>query len=98
MTDITIQGHKFEVPEGVLAKYAIGYTISTEGEASTMRQTLCENLRNNFAGKVKSKGENGSELTEEQIAELQREFVTYAEKYEFGVRSVGGPRTVRDPV
>lgn len=98
MTSITIQGHKFDVPEGVLARYNIGTPLQTEGEVSTIRQVLCENLRNNFAGKVKAK-QNGGELTEAQVGELQTEFEKYANEYQFGVRSAGtGTRVVRDPI
>jgi hypothetical protein len=97
MTDITIAGHKFTVPEGVLARYQIGYTLADEGEVSTIRQTLCENLRNNFANKVKTTS-NGGELTQEQMTALQADFEKYAGEYKFGVRSAGGGgRRVVDP-
>jgi hypothetical protein len=92
----TIAGHQFEIPEAVLAKYAVGYTLSTEGEVNLIRQTITENLRNNFASKVKAV--NGGELTDEQHADLQRQFGEYAEKYEPGTRTAGAPRVVRDPV
>jgi hypothetical protein len=94
---VTIAGHQFTVPEGVLARYQIGTTLTTEGEVSTIRQTLTENLRNNFASKVKNAA-NGGELTDEQLGQLQNEFNEYAEKYQFGVRQAGAPRVVRDPV
>jgi hypothetical protein len=32
---VTIAGHQFTVPEGVLARYQIGTTLTTEGEVST---------------------------------------------------------------
>jgi hypothetical protein len=97
-TQITISGHKFEVPEGVLARYELGYALQTEGEVSAIRQTLAENLRNNFASIVKAAG-NG-ELTDEQVAELQAKFNEYAAKYQFGVRKAGsgGPKVPKDPV
>jgi septin family protein len=94
---VTIAGHQFTVPEGVLARYQIGTTLTTEGEVSTIRQTLTENLRNNFASKVKNAA-NGGELTDEQLGALQNEFNEYAEKYQFGVRQAGAPRVVRDPI
>jgi hypothetical protein len=98
MASITISGHKFEVPEGVLARYELGYQLQTEGEVAAIRQTLAENLRNNFAGTVKAAG-NG-ELTEEQVAELQAKFNEYAATYQFGVRKAGSgaPRAPKDPV
>jgi hypothetical protein len=95
---VTISGHKFEVPEGILAKYELGYSLQTEGEVSAIRQTLVENLRNNFASTVKAAG-NG-ELTDEQVAELQAKFNEYAQTYQFGVRKAGSgaPRAPKDPV
>lgn len=99
MPNLTINGHQFEVPEGLLAKYQVGYTLATEGEAHALQQVFTENLRNNFAGKVKAKLNGGEELTPEDQAALQVEFDAYASKYEFGVRGAGGgPRTVKDPV
>jgi hypothetical protein len=95
---LTIQGARFEIPDAVIGRYQIGTPLNTEGEVSTMRQILRENLRNNFASKVKAK-QNGGELNEAQIAELQNEFTTYAESYQFGVRAVGtGTRVIRDPL
>jgi hypothetical protein len=98
MATATISGHKFEIPEGVLARYELGYTLQTEGEVSAIRQTLVENLRNNFASTVKAAG-NG-ELTDEQVAELQAKFNEYAATYQFGVRKAGSgaPRAPKDPV
>lgn len=100
MTTITISGHKFEVPEGVLARYQIGTVLNTEGEVSTIRQTLCENLRNNFASTVKKEANGEGELPEEKRVELQAKFDEYANGYSFGVRAVGGGGTKRiiDPV
>jgi hypothetical protein len=101
MSNLTIAGHQFQVPDALLTKYNVGYTLTTEGEAHALQQTFTENLRNNFAGKVKAKlGDNGNtELTPEDQQALQAEFDTYAAKYEFGVRQPGaGPRTVKDPV
>ena len=96
--NITIQGYTFQVPEGVLAKYAVGTTHTLdEGTASTLQQVTCENLRNNFASTVK-KTANGSELTAEQVAELQSKFESYAGNYSFGVRQARGERTFLDPV
>ena len=97
MTQITIAGHAFTVPEGVLAKYAVGTTHTLdEGTASTLQQVTCENLRNNFTSKVKKEA-NGGELTEEARKSLQAAFDSYAASYSFGVRT-RGERTVVDPV
>jgi hypothetical protein len=99
MPNLTINGHQFEVPEGLLSRYGVGYTLATEGEAHALQQVFTENLRNNFASKVKAKLNGSEELTPEDQQALQAEFDQYASKYEFGVRGAGGgPRQVRDPV
>lgn len=98
MPHITVQGHKFEVPEGLVAKYAVGYTIADEGEAHALRQTFLENLRNNFAGKVKTALGEAEQLSDEQQSALQNEFASYANEYKFGVRTGGGGAPKRDPV
>jgi hypothetical protein len=91
MSQITIQGYTFTVPEGALAKFSVGSTLTLdEGTASTLQQVTCENLRNNFASKVK-KEINGGEATEAQLAELQKAFEEYATAYSFGVRQARGP-------
>jgi predicted nuclease with TOPRIM domain len=99
MPSITIQGYKFEVPDAVLAKYDhFLVPDAPEGLRSTVRQTLSENLRNNFAGSVR-KALNGAEsIPDEQLNGLQAEFAAYAEKYEFGVRTAGEARQKLDPV
>jgi hypothetical protein len=97
MPNLTINGHQFEVPEGLLSRYGVGYTLATEGEAHALQQVFTENLRNNFAPKVKAKLNGSEELTPEDQAALQAEFDAYASKYEFGVRGAGGgPRQVID--
>jgi Asp-tRNA(Asn)/Glu-tRNA(Gln) amidotransferase A subunit family amidase len=99
MSQLTIAGHQFQVPDALLAKYNVGYTLSTEGEAHALQQTFTENLRNNFASKVKAKLENGNtELSPEDQAALQAEFDAYAAKYEFGIRQPGQVRVAKDPV
>jgi hypothetical protein len=99
MPNLTINGHQFVVPDGLLSRYQVGYTLATEGEAHALQQVFTENLRNNYASKVKAKLNGSEELTPEDHAALQAEFDQYASKYEFGVRGAGGgPRQVRDPV
>lgn len=100
MPTITIQKHKFEVPEGILAQFTPGASIQLdEGTASTLRQVLCENLRNNFAGKVKEALNGSEQLPEEKFNELQTSFNEYAASYKFGVRGTRGERTVvKDPL
>lgn len=103
MPNITIQGYKFEVPEGVLAQYAVGYTIADEGEASALRQVKMENLRNNFAAKVRSALDQAKQagqdtLPDDQINALQNDFTNYAGEYKFGARTAGEPRQRMDPL
>lgn len=95
---ITIQGYKFDVPEGAIAKFAVGYVIADEGEASALRQTKLENLRNNFAPKVKVALNGSDTLSDEQIATLQGDFNAYAHDYKFNVRGSGEGRVRVDPL
>jgi hypothetical protein len=87
MEQITIAGKIFNAP----LRYEEGHEL-TAGEASALNQTFHENLRNNFAKKVKDAIESGAF---DQDA-FQSEFSSYADTYEFGVRSGGGVRS--DPV
>lgn len=87
MEQITIQGKIFNAP----LRYEEGHELNA-GEAAALNQTYHENLRNNFAKRVKEATDNGSYSQEA----LQEEFSKYAEDYEFGVRTGGG--APRDPV
>jgi hypothetical protein len=77
---ITIQGQAFRVP----IRYAAGHQLN-EGEASALNQTFHENLRNNFASKVRDGTEAG--VPKET---LQQQLDDYANDYQFGVRTGGG--------
>lgn len=77
---ITIQGKTFRVP----IRYAAGHVL-TEGEAGALNQTLHENLRNNFASKVRDGDEAG--VPQET---LQQQLDDYASEYAFGQRGGGG--------
>lgn len=83
---ITIAGHQFTVD----SPYAEGHELSAN-EASAMNQLRHENLRNNFAKRVKDHVDAGG-----SAADLQAEFDGKAAEYEFGARSGGGGS--RDPV
>lgn len=85
---ITIAGEVFHAP----VRYEEGHEL-TAGEAAALNQTFHENLRNNFAKRVKDAKDNGSFDAEA----LQTEFNKYAEDYAFGIRT-GGGGAVRDPV
>lgn len=87
---ITIQGLEFTVP----VRYSEGHTL-TAGEASALNQVFHENLRNNFAVKIKKLKEVEEEL---DVAKLQDSLSAYADEYQFGIRTAGGPRSVADPV
>lgn len=86
MEQITIAGHTFNVP----VRYEEGHEL-TAGEASALNQTYHENIRNNFAKKVKDAGETAD------LSALQTELSAYADSYQFGVRTSGGTVS-RDPV
>lgn len=86
----TIASKEFEVYK----PYSEGHPLSA-GEASAMNQVFSENLRNNFAKKVKEANEAGT-FDQETFQELLDK---YATEYEFGVRtSSGGTRAPADPV
>src|SRR5688572_11651852 len=77
--NLTVAGRDFTCPQ----PFAEGYALRAN-EASALNQLLCENLRNNVAGKLKVKeGEAPVEFTQEQFDE-------YAAAYEFGVRGTRG--------
>lgn len=86
---IKIAGEIFAVPE----PYVEGQPLAAN-EAHALNQLLHENLRNNFAAKVK-KAKDGGTL---DLAALQADLDTYAQGYKFGNRSVGTARVTLDPV
>lgn len=84
VSTITIAGKQFEVR----SPYKAGVIELTEGEAHTLNQTRHENIRNNFAKKVKeAKPED----------DLQALISKYDGEYEFGVRGEG-TGVSRDPI
>lgn len=85
MEQIIIQGVTFNVP----TPYAEGHVLAAN-EASALNQLLHENLRNNFASKVKAvRGEDADRnLDADEVQSLQEALDAYAASYEFGVRSV----------
>jgi hypothetical protein len=88
-TNITIAGETFTAPQ----PYAEGHVLSGN-EATALNQTYAENLRNNFASKVKAAQEAGTF----DLEQFQSEFDEYASGYEFGVRSGGGGGRSGNPV
>ena len=85
--DIVIQKTTFIAP----APYAAGHVL-TAPEAEALNQTLAENLRNNFAARMKRAAEDGEQLT-------QHDFEKYAHAYSFGARvTTTTTRVVRDPI
>lgn len=89
MEQITIAGETFTAP----TPYAEGHTLDAN-EASALNQLLHENLRNNFAKKVKDAKEAGTF----DLAAFQAQFDQYADGYKFGVRTGGGGGRTTDPV
>lgn len=99
---VVIQGHTFNIAQ----PFAEGSVLNAN-EAAAMNQLLAENIRNNFAGKVKSAkvavaGENASkeeieaaEIGDTELDALQTELTNYVSSYEFGVRKTrsGGSGT-----
>jgi hypothetical protein len=77
---ITIQGQAFRVP----LRYKAGDVLK-ENEAGALNQTFHENLRNNFASRVR----DGVEANV-PIETLQQQLDDYANDYQFGVRTGGG--------
>ena len=77
---ITIQGQVFKVP----LRYKAGDVLK-ENEAGALNQTFHENLRNNFASKVR----DGVEANV-PIETIQQQLDDYANDYQFGVRTGGG--------
>lgn len=90
MPNLTIEGEIFDCPEDVAI--VVGAPLD-EGMVATLQQTRRENLRNNFAKKVKDAKANGG-IT----PEIHTAFAEYAAQYKFGVRQPGAPRIVRDPI
>jgi hypothetical protein len=90
---ITIQGYDFTAT----MPYAAGHVV-TEAEAKALNQVRAENLRNNFASKIKAAKGEAEGLTEEQLAELVAAFAEYDASYEFTLASVGGGKRETDPV
>jgi hypothetical protein len=90
---ITIQGHSFDATQPYLAGHVV-----TEAEAKALNQVRAENLRNNFASKIKSVQGEAEALTEEQLVQLRAEFATYDAEYVFTLASVGGGKRETDPV
>lgn len=84
----TIAGQTFNI----FQPYAAGHVL-TANEAASMNQTFAENVRNNFAKRVKEAVEAGG--FDQDV--FQGSLDDYMSDYEFGQRSGGGGRT-SDPV
>jgi hypothetical protein len=91
LKNLTIAGVNFDAPY----KYAAGHVL-TEVEAKVLNQTRFENLRNNFASKVKASLE-GAEGAIPQ-AELAAKFAEFEAAYDFATPGAGGGAAKLDPV
>lgn len=90
--DYTIAGETFKMP----AIFSEGEELTlTEGLADRLNQDVAENVRNNFAAKVKEAKEAGAF----DAVVMQEALDAYIQSYEFGVRQGGGGgRAPVDPV
>ncbi len=86
---ITIAGETFSAPQ----PYTEGHVLSGN-EANALNQVFAENLRNNFASKVKAAQEAGTF----DLSVFQGSFDDYANEYEFGVRTGGGGGRSGNPI
>lgn len=86
--EYTIAGKTFHVHQ----PYAEGHVL-TAGEAASLNQTFAENIRNNFASKVKAAHEAGSFDHDA----FQTQLDEYMHSYEFGVRRSSGGGSTRAP-
>lgn len=93
--NLTIQGYQFDIPPAGL----IVGEPKTEDEVKVLEQVRVENIRNNFAAKIKKLLNGAEQLSEEQFSKAQQEVQAYANEYKFGsrVRGTGAPR-ITDPV
>jgi hypothetical protein len=89
-TEITIQSQTFTLPQPFTAGHPL-----TEGEASQMNQLLAENVRNNFAGKIKAQADKPEAERKEFT---QADLDAYVTEYEFGVRRAGNGEARLTPV
>jgi hypothetical protein len=83
----------------VAQPYVEGHAL-TENEATALNGLLAENLRNNFAARVKKAQEALKTGEELNVPELIEQFQKYAGEYEFGLRRANGTGTTqpKDPV
>jgi|TARA_R110000824_G_scaffold230800_4_gene418486 hypothetical protein len=81
--EATISGETFSVPTPFIEG-----TVLTGNQASALNQVLVENVRNNFASRIKKAKE-----TEGGVLPSQEELDAYVSTYEFGERrgSTGDP-------
>lgn len=95
MAQLTIQGYNFDVaPDPAINVGA----VMEAGHVASLQQTRLENIRNNFAGRIRKELGEAEKLTDEQVAKLASELTAYANEYKFGERrGATGPRVV-DPV
>lgn len=85
---VMIAGNQFTLP----VPFVAGMTL-TEGQAKALNQTYHENIRNNWASKVKELGESPAPG---DLRDMAARITEYANEYEFPV--AGTPRASVDPV
>lgn len=97
--NITIQGVIFPVT----SPYAAGPCELSEAEANALNQVRAENIRNNFASKMKKKRDEleldkDAPFPQEVVDGFATELAAYDESYEFTLASAGGGRAPVDPI
>lgn len=92
--EITIAGHEFAVSQ----PYAEGHVL-TEAEAKALNQVRAENIRNNFAAKVKAAfGDEPVKEGQPTAETIASDIAAYDAAYQFTLASVGGGKRPTDPV
>lgn len=78
-----------EVVLKVISPFKEGDVLTPE-QAAVLNQTLAENLRNNFAGRVKEVKEAAGGAAGVDLVSLQKELNEYTKEYTFGARRAAG--------
>jgi hypothetical protein len=93
---ISVIGHIFEAPQ----PYREGH-VCTLGESLVLNAALAENLRNNWARRLKTKIDKAKEegrdrLNATELAYLRTDFALYASRYQFP--TIRTSRQASDPI
>lgn len=89
--EITVAGVAFDIS----MPFAEGH-VCTAAQARALNQTRSENIRNNFAPRVKKAKGDAAEVPADALKALGKEFKTYEGEYKFTMAS--GTSRVTDPL